>query len=199
MFVHRWVDRAGEAVAHELDFRTGQLLRTYTSSNGRLRQIIGGPNHTEISGGTPAVRLNATHFLAVGHTMTMPCALPEVASKGRDAKRACLRMNQWRAYALFGYVFESEPPFHVVAATPQFRVHPPMGKQKYGQEFGPPPPDVTTPKGVVEGHLGKPQFPAGLIFDASKKLLVLSTGYRDRLTLVSWVKLEYMMRRMSPT
>ncbi|KAL3910710.1 MAG: hypothetical protein SGPRY_008960 [Prymnesium sp.] len=166
-FVHRWIDRAGQAIVHQLDVRSGELRGDIVSSNGKLRQVVGGPPHTTLSGGTPAVRLNKSHFVAIGHTMTMPCELPTVAAKGPDAKLQCLKRNQWRAYALFGYLFESEPPFRLVAATPQFRIVPPTGTRNRACNFGPPPPEVTRPSGTVYGLLGKPQFPVGLVLHAT--------------------------------
>ena len=144
----------------------------------------------------PGVRLNQSHFVAFGHTMTMPCALPAVKVKGNEAKRLCLRKNQWRAYALFGYLFESSPPFRLVAATSEFRLVPPAGKQVYAYGVGPPAPAITTPTEFVRGALGKPQFPVGLSLDATGEHLLLSTGYRDLETILSWVKVSFLMQRM---
>jgi len=200
VFVHRWLDRKGEAIVHRLvlDKASATVGETLLSSNGKLREVIGGPHHTEISGGTSAVLLNESHFVAFGHTMTMPCALPEIKSQGKEAKRRCLRKNQWRAYALFAYVFESTPPFRLVAATPEFRIVPPTGKRIYGYGLGPPAPAITRPTEFVLGSLGKPQFPVGLSIDKNGRYLLLSTGFRDLDTILSWVKVDHLMQQMKP-
>ena len=51
VFVHRWLDFHGEAIVHELDLSRGALSRSHRSSNGKLREVLGGPRHTESSGG----------------------------------------------------------------------------------------------------------------------------------------------------
>ena len=99
--LQQWLDDGhGTSVAYKLDLTTGILLERYESrlptslpsdrrsngagglharsSGGVLQRAMGAAAHATVSGGTPALRLNRTHYLAVGHTMTWACNLPEV-------------------------------------------------------------------------------------------------------------------------
>ena len=101
LYVHQWLDNGnGSAVALCVNRTSGRLTHRYETSNSGLHQAVGAPAGAHLRGGTPAIQLNATHFLAVGHS----------------------RAN--RSYGMFCYLFSSKPPFHLLGATPEFAIKP---------------------------------------------------------------------------
>jgi len=97
--VWRWLeDDQGQAVAHALNVGTG-ALGAPVAQPSRLRGVVG-PLKATLSGGTPAISLNATHRVAFGHVA-----------------------RHRRYYTIFAYVFEAASPFLLVAASPEFRFH----------------------------------------------------------------------------
>jgi hypothetical protein len=113
LYFHRFLELRGRAIVQRLDLASGAIDATYASNVGRLRALIGCAPHAVVSGGTNGVRLNATHFVAIGHTMTAPCRLPEVAARGgKAAQDECsAKHNGWRAYALFACA-RTRAPLH---------------------------------------------------------------------------------------
>ena len=87
----------------------GAAREPRVATTSPLRRHLGAVPWASISGGTPAARLNATHFLGVGHVMT---------PVGPRHTRA----SYPRVYTLFAYTFAATPPFELSAATPQFRL-----------------------------------------------------------------------------
>jgi len=101
LYAHQWLDNGnGSAVALCVNRTSGRLTHRYETSNSGLHQAVGAPAGAHLRGGTPAIQLNATHFLAVGHS----------------------RSN--RSYGMFCYLFSSKPPFHLLGATPEFAIKP---------------------------------------------------------------------------
>ena len=101
IYVHQWLDNGnGSAVALRVNRTSGLLTHRYETSNSGLHQAVGAPAGAHLRGGTLAIQLNATHFLAVGHS----------------------RSN--RSYGMFCYLFSSNPPFQLLGATPEFAIKP---------------------------------------------------------------------------
>ena len=148
---------------------------------------MGAAPHATVSGGTPALRLNSTHFLAVGHTMTWTCNTADVRAKGKAARARCMARHRWRAYAMFAYTFDARPPFQLRSVSREFRLRLPDGQQQQpraqgggGRGFAQagmkdaagmadvdasflwPPPTVRAIHLKLRGIEGKPQFPVGL-------------------------------------
>jgi len=203
--VHQWLDRTGHSVVYAVNVSSGELEQRFSSPHrgaaaapGGLQQLLGVPPHTIVSGGTPAVRLNDTHHLAIGHTMTWRClALPEGAERARCARRA-----RWRSYAHFAYVFSSSPPFGLHAVTPAFRLRPPsrLATRASGL-LGTAVPTVhqhrlsasATQRAGREGGcvtVDCIQFPVGLVLDRPRRMALLSWGHRDQETLLTWLALH---------
>jgi hypothetical protein len=117
---------AATTEALQIRVSDGRILQQYTSSAHAARARIGVAEHAIVSGGTPAVRLNRTTFLAIGHTSTRPCAATR--SRGRDggaaASTRCTPRNDtsWKQYAAFAYTFSAAPPFSLTAASRHFRL-----------------------------------------------------------------------------
>ena len=89
---------------------------------GTLGRAMGAAAHADVSGGTPALQLNETHMLAVGHTMTWSCNRDDVRRKGPAARARCKRRHRWRSYAMFAYTFSTAPPFSLYATSREFRL-----------------------------------------------------------------------------
>ena len=101
LYVHQWLDNgAGNAVVLHVNRTSGRLTRRYETSNFGLHQAVGAPAGAHLRGGTPAIQLNATTFLAVGHSRSD------------------------RSYGMFCYVFSAIPPFRLLGATPEFAIKP---------------------------------------------------------------------------
>ena len=99
LYVHQWLDDGnGSAVVLQVNRTSGQLVRRYETSNIGLRQAVEAPAGAHLRGGTPAIQLNATHYLAIGHSRSD------------------------RSYGMFCYVFSARPPFHLLGATHEFAI-----------------------------------------------------------------------------
>ena len=166
LYVHQWLDNGnGSAVALRVNRTSGRLTHRYETSNSGLHEAVGAPAGAHLRGGTPAIQLNATHFLAVGHS----------------------RSN--RSYGMFCYLFSSQPPFHLLGATPEFAIKP-LEADFEGEGINWHPPHAA--------H-GRVQFPSGLHWsNASAKWLQLSWGYRDRDTMLSQLRLSHVLARVRP-
>ena len=166
LYVHQWLDNGnGSAVALRVNRTSGRLTHRYETSNSGLHQAVGAPAGAHLRGGTPAIQLNATHFLAVGHS----------------------RSN--RSYGMFCYLFSSQPPFHLLGATPEFAIKP-LEADVEGEGINWHPPHAA--------H-GRVQFPSGLHWsNASAKWLQLSWGLRDRDTMLSQLRLSHVLARVRP-
>lgn len=218
VYLQQWLDDGhGVSVTYRLDVTSGVMLERYESQlpssvaaasmaadaahpavtegtmgvrrGGVLQRAMGAAPHAAISGGTPALRLNSTHMLAIGHTMTWACNLPEVRAKGKLARARCLKRHRWRSYAMFGYTFDAFPPFKLRSVSHEFRLRvpgaaPPLSTPRrrlpdvpaaepttgaYGDNFYPgdrdvlrPPPPVRAIHIRLRGAEGKAQFPIGL-------------------------------------
>lgn len=182
------------SVVHEIDSATGVIQHTFLASSGGLRQAIGCPPHAIISGGTPALRLNRSHFLAIGHTMSEPCRLllPAKAEVER-----CERVNKWRAYALFAYLFAASPPFRLAAASAEFRIGRRHGLLPAARTVATP---WATPPEISKGEEGQVQFPMGLALDprAPSERLLLSWGVANTHTQLTRLSLPHLLSRMRP-
>jgi len=202
VYVHQWLDDPhGQAVVLRIDVPSGKLTERWATSSDGLRRALDAAPHAVISGGTPAVRLNATHLLAVGHTMTSPCNRPEVLAHGMVAREECFRgRGTWyRSYSLFAYAFEASPPFALRAATPEFRLMPALpGEAAHGFARAERPAHALS--GIVNDTTV--QFPVGLTLrrmpEPSGWVLELSWGYDDRESMVSVLPLATVLRRMLP-
>ena len=73
VYLHQWL--MPTTVALRFDPSSGELLERYDSDASRARALLDVADHAVVSGGTPAVRLNATTFMAIGHVSTQPRAL----------------------------------------------------------------------------------------------------------------------------
>ena len=112
LYVHQWLDSInGSAVVLRVNRTSGRLDQRYESSSLGLRAAAGLPAGTFLSGGTPAIRLNATHFFAIGHSRSK------------------------RSYAMFGYVFSGSAPFRILGATHEFTIN----HMAEGIDWDPPP------------------------------------------------------------
>ena len=176
-----------------------------------LQRAMGAAPHATVSGGTPALRLNATHFVAVGHTMTWACNTLEVRSKGKAARAKCMRKNRWRAYAMFAYTFSAMPPFGLRSVSREFRMRLPRGGASDGYVARPmldidaallwPPPPMRAPHMKVRGLDGKAQFPVGLSWrwpttrqkGAGGRCVLLSWGHDDTETFVSTLPVDTLL------
>lgn len=101
VYAFQWLESPrSSSVVFRVDLATGKLLERLEvpGVSGPLRRALGVGRERAVSGGTPAVRLNGTTFLAVGHTVNYAT----------------------RSYGMFGYVFSSRPPFRILAVTPEF-------------------------------------------------------------------------------
>ena len=127
-YVHQWLDDGhGRSVAFRVDLRTGLLLERHVSvargGGGALRRAMrAAATYADVSGGTPALALNATTMLAVGHTMTWTCNRPDIRAKGSLARTRCMQRNRWRSYSMFAYMFAAKPPFALLATSREFRI-----------------------------------------------------------------------------
>lgn len=101
LYFHRFLELRGRAIVQRLDLATGFIDATYSSSIGRMRTLIRCLPHATISGGTNGVRLNVTHFIAIGHTMTAPCRLQPRSHDARPHVLCEPQSRGRRAYALF--------------------------------------------------------------------------------------------------
>lgn len=162
----------------------GDDLVKYHADGQFLRHRFMGKH---ISGGTNAVRLNATHFLAIGHTRTDPP----------------------RVYKMFAYIFTSEPPFTIVASSPEFNLRTPPRRP------------APRRRGLLREHQGadifdpaavravpRTQFPMSLSLpntsrvddddDDSDDLAVLVWGSEDIETYLSVLRLTTLLHHCHP-
>ena len=75
---HQWLCCPATIVLRH-NLSSGRLLERFESragAPGRFHRLLGAANATVVSGGTPAVRLNRTHYVAIGHTALATCAHP---------------------------------------------------------------------------------------------------------------------------
>jgi len=214
LYAFQWLLNAkGRSVAFRIDLRTGLLTGRAESDARRLVDAIGAAHYAVISGGTPAVCINATHHLAIGHTMTATCNRPEHTRRGADWRRRCFNNHRQRSYALFAFVFRSSPPFSISGATREFRWEPPCSStavaarqscpgHKSGDEglgfasVAPASNESERLWGVARLH-----FPVGLVYapmsrTSRERQLVVSWGYQDRVTLLTRVSLQHLLARM---
>ena len=188
-----------------------------------LQHAMGAASHATISGGTPALRLNSSHFLAIGHTMTWTCNQAEVRAKGKAARAKCMKRNRWRAYAMFAYTFSAVPNFGLRSVSREFRMRlPGQGLDRLQQRADAPsrisghasarpmldvdeallwpPPPVHALHSKLRGVDGKPQFPVGLSWaneatgsDPLRRCVRLSWGHDDVETYVSMLPLRHLL------
>jgi hypothetical protein len=140
------------------------------------------------------VRLNASTFLAIGHTMTDPCG-----QQPASALEACQLATKWRAYAHFGYTFDAAAPFTVRAATSEFRIRRTHGATVLERPL---PAASAVKASAVSSKLkhsepGSVQFPVGLVLDAPSERLLLSWGYNGIATEMTSLSLPHLLQQMS--
>lgn len=194
VWLHQWIDhpRKGTSIALRVRPHDGGLVERHEAPSGRLREAVGVLDSTSLSPGTSAVRLNATHRLAVGHTRTLD-----------------------RRYAMFAYLFAATPPFALTAATPQFVLHwPPAStdaKAAGGWSWAPrdlrskdfhPLRGAQGAERLWHEEQGRIQFPIGLarasLAEAGGDALLLSWGHNDGSTMLSAVRLHALLARLTP-
>ena len=191
---------SGASIAFAVDAATGALKRRYAcpGAGSALRARLGLPagewDAHPISGGTNAVRINTTHFLAFGHTMR--AARRDVGSPAQPFPG--------RVYAQFAYTFEASPPFCLAAATREFHVSVPQGTTAplVASFHTPPQRAACCSESAV-------QFPMGLVAvshasdnsgDALDEhaTLQLTWGYADSATYLSVIRLDWLRQHLHP-
>ena len=227
LHVHQWLDYGGASVVYRVDLSSGALVERHVAplasadgggggggGGGRwpgLQRLLGVPPHSIVSGGTPAAPLNATHYLAFGHTMTWRCLEADVVAKGKAARARCAKRTRWRSYASFAYVFSASPPFGLVGVTRAFRMRPPArdgtSEEAAGLMAVAVPSVHTAARDAAKAAGGADaacvtwdciQFPVSLTVDHSNERVLVSWGNRDHETLVSWFQLRWLLSRLQP-
>lgn len=102
VYAHAWLDLQGTSVALKLNATDGRVMARYESQHGGLHVPMRAPATAAICGGTPAIRLNASHFLAIGHTRYPPPG---------------------RGYGMFAYTLKATPPFGLQGITSEFQIN----------------------------------------------------------------------------
>ena len=195
-FVHQWLpDERGKCVVFRLaiSHSAGELTERFESECGWLRAALGAPSHAVISGGTPAVAINSSHHLAIGHTMDSHC---NRKSSDALAREACFRDNLERDYALFAYVFESAPPFQLTGATPLFSLQPAASEGTSAND----PLGAASVLTLFRDHTQyrrsqMVRFPVGLFVDPSD-LAWISWGLQDTVTMLSSLPVRCLIEIM---
>lgn len=174
LMAHQWLHP--QSVALEITTEEKQSTATFyrhtcKSSLGRIVRA------EKIAGGTNAIRLNSTHFLAIGHTYHEASA--------------------YRIYAMFGYLFEASPPFCVTAATPEFHLRPPSSLDdcELADMLDPRParPDYSHIPGIEVPGNKAIQFPMSLADNHDNNSLVLSWGRADRDSFFSSIRRDWFL------
>lgn len=197
LMVHQWLfDKNSNSVVLELDVDQANVVRVFSCNAQSLRSIVGADI---LAGGTNAVRINSTHFLAIGHTFH--------------------ETHTYRIYAMFAYVFEARPPFCICAATSEFHLKPPPVIHKpcatdptLADKLEPRPtrPDYSKIKGTSLTGNKAIQFPMSLALvhdrvlndtvspDLSSQTLLVSWGRADRDSFLSTLHLNWFLNYMHP-
>lgn len=197
LMVHQWLsDKNSNSIVLELDVDQADVVQTFSCNARGLRSVVGAEI---LAGGTNAVRINNTHFLAIGHTYH--------------------ETRTYRIYAMFAYIFEARPPFCICAATTEFHLKPPpvvhgpcATDPTLASKLEPRPsrPDYSKIKGTSLTGNKAIQFPMSLALvhgrvlndtvfpDASSRTLLVSWGRADRDSFFSSLHLNWFLNHMRP-
>ena len=202
VYAFQWLCRLGQSVVQYLGYVTSNegrvgIIRApavswYSSPSNWLRGAIGVGRFNSIAAGTPAVRWNSTHFIAIGHVCDDMGTTPGTR----------------KHISMFAYAFSAEKPFDIVAATPAFVLMPTTATTTSpGFNIAMPVPKAGSPARAPYGRI---QYPIGLqlrrvsehYLGASKAEsehnFILSWGWMDTQTMITRIDARLLVRKLIP-